>query len=47
MADIIADGTNAKTTQLLSANLGVFQITAQNSDSEYSYGGTFDTSSKK
>ena len=45
-ADIIADGTNAKTTQLLSANLGVFQITAQNSDSEYSYGGTFDTSSK-
>ena len=42
----IADGTNAKTTQLLSANLGVFQITAQNSDSEYSYGGTFDTSSK-
>ena len=45
-ADIIANGTNARTTRLLSANLGVFQITAQNSDSEYSYGGAFDTSSR-
>lgn len=45
-AEIIADGTNADTTHLLSANLGVFQITAQNSNSEYSYGGAFDTSSR-
>ncbi len=45
-ADIIANGTKANTTRLLSANLGVFQITAQNSDSEYSYGGAFDTSSR-
>lgn len=45
-ADIIVNGTNAHTTRLLSANLGVFQITAQNSDSEYSYGGAFDTSSR-
>ena len=45
-ADIVASGTGAKTTRLLSANLGVFQITAQNSDSEYSYGGAFDTGSK-
>lgn len=45
-AEIIADGTNADTTRLLSANLGVFQITAQNSNSEYSYGGAFDTSSR-
>jgi len=44
--DIIADGTNANVTRLLSANLGVFQITAQNSNSEYSYGGAFDTSSR-
>lgn len=45
-ADIIADGTDAETTHLLSASLGVFQITAQNSDSEYSYGGAFDTRSR-
>lgn len=44
--DIIADGTGASTSRLLSANLGVFQITAQNSNSEYSYGGAFDTSSR-
>ena len=45
--DIIADGTNADTNRLLTANLGVFQITAQNSASEeYSYGGTFNTSSR-
>lgn len=45
-AEIIASGTNSDTARLLSANLGVFQITAQNSDSEYSYGGAFDTSSR-
>lgn len=45
-AEIIADGTKSHTTKLLSANLGVFQITAQNSNSEYSYGGAFDTSSR-
>ena len=31
----------------MNANLGVFQITAQNSNTEYSYGGYFDTSSRK
>lgn len=45
-AEIIANGTNAATKHLLSANLGVFQITPQNSDPEYSYGGSFDTSSR-
>lgn len=46
-AEIIAQGTNSGTGSLLSANLGVFQITAKNSDSEeYSYGGTFNTSSR-
>ena len=46
-ADIVASGTGAKTTRLLSANLGVFQITAQNTNSDYSYGGAFDTSSRQ
>jgi len=46
-AEIIADGTGADTKRLLTANLGVFQITALNSsDEEYSYGGTFNTSSR-
>ena len=45
-AEIIADGTKSHTTKLLSANLGVFQIIAQNSNSEYSYGGAFDTRSR-
>ena len=44
--DIMAEGTGGKAGKLLNANLGVFQITAQNSDSEYSYGGSFDTSSR-
>lgn len=45
--DLIAAGTNSSIGSLTSANLGVFQITAQNSASEeYSYGGTFNTSSR-
>jgi len=45
--DIITAGTGAQTGELLTANLGVFQITAQNSaEDAYSYGGTFNTSSK-
>ena len=44
--DLMAQGTGAVTGELLSANLGVFQITAQNSNTEYSYGGYFDTSSR-
>lgn len=46
-ADIIAAGTGSKTDKLLSASLGVFQITARNSSSEaYSYDGVLDTSSR-
>lgn len=48
--DIMASNSNGTVGNLLNANLGVFQITAQNSDSEedeYSYGGTFNTSSKE
>lgn len=44
--DIMAEGTGAELGALLNANLGVFQITAQNSNSDYSYGGAFDTSSR-
>lgn len=45
--DIIAENSNSQTGKLLNANLGVFQITAQNSsDEEYSYSGTFNTTSK-
>ena len=45
--DIMAEGTGGKTGKLLTANLGVFQITAQNTNSDYSYGGSFDTSSRQ
>ena len=44
--DLMAEGTGATIDELLNANLGVFQITAQNSNTEYSYGGYFDTSSR-
>ena len=45
--DIITENAESKKGELLNANLGVFQITAQNSDAEeYSYGGTFNTSSR-
>ena len=44
--DLMAQGSGATVGQLLNANLGVFQITAQNSNTEYSYGGYFDTSSR-
>lgn len=45
--DIMAEGTGCHVGKLLSANLGVFQITAQNSGSgEYSYDGAFDTYSR-
>ena len=45
--DIITAGTGGSAGKLLNANLGVFQITAQNSSSEeYSYGGNFNTSAR-
>ena len=46
--DIVAEGTGCNPGKLISANLGVFQITARNSSSEdYSYGGTFNTYSRE
>ncbi len=45
--DLMAEGTGSAAGKLLDSNLGVFQITAQNSSSEsYSYGGAFNTSSR-
>lgn len=45
--DIIAEGAGSAPGRLLSAGLGVFQVTARNSSSEsYSYDGVLDTSSR-
>ena len=45
--DIMASGTGARLDRLLTASLGVFQITATNSGSgEYTYDGAFDTRSR-
>ena len=46
-AQQIVDNAGGKIKDLQSASLGVFQITAQNSNEEYSYGGTFNTWSKE
>jgi hypothetical protein len=45
--DIMAKASDAKLGKLTNSNLGVFQITAQNSGtSDYSYDGSFDTRSR-
>ncbi|HXR83219.1 MAG TPA: SIMPL domain-containing protein [Hanamia sp.] len=46
-AEIIAKNAGSSLGKLKNANLGVFQITGKNSDEDYSYGGTFNTSSKE
>lgn len=47
-AETIAKSAGARLGGLQTANMGVFQITAPNSsDEEYSWGGTFNTTSKK
>lgn len=46
-ATLIAKNSKSKLSDLISANLGVFQITALNSsEEEFSYGGTYNTWSK-
>jgi hypothetical protein len=45
-AEIIAKESGAQISKLRSASLGVFQITPQHSQTDYSYGGYFDTASK-
>ncbi|WP_297338236.1 SIMPL domain-containing protein [Algoriphagus sp.] len=45
-AERIAQNSNANLGNLISANMGVFQITGQNSGEDYSWGGVFNTSAK-
>ena len=45
-AEIIAKNTNGTITGVSKATMGVFQITGQNSNEDYSYGGAFNTTSK-
>lgn len=46
-AEKIAEYSGGNLGQLRSAKMGVFQITGQNSKEDYSWGGTFNTSSKE
>jgi len=45
-AERIAENSKSKLGDLVTANMGVFQITGQNSGEDYSWGGAFNTSSK-
>lgn len=46
-AEKIAENSGAKLGDLIDANMGIFQITGQNSGEDYSWGGAFNTSSKE
>ncbi|MDD5571246.1 MAG: SIMPL domain-containing protein [Bacteroidales bacterium] len=46
-AEKISEKSGGNIGGLVSAQMGIFQITGQNSDEEYSWGGTFNTSSKE
>ncbi len=46
-AEKIAENAQANLGVLKQADMGIFQITAQNSSEEYSWGGTLNTSSKE
>ncbi len=45
-AETIAKNSNSSLGQIKKATMGVFQITGQNSNEDYSYGGVFNTTSK-
>ena len=45
-AEKIAENAGGKLGDLISARMGVFQITGQNSGEDYSWGGAYNTSSK-
>ena len=45
-AETIAGNSGSTLGKLLKADMGVFQITAPNSNEDFSYGGAFNTSSK-
>ena len=46
-AEMIAQNSGGKLGSLISAKMGIFQITGQNSNEDYSWGGTFNTTSKE
>lgn len=46
-AEKISEHSRGKLGDLISAKMGIFQITGQNSKEDYSWGGTFNTSSKE
>lgn len=46
-AEKIAANSGSNLSDLVSAKMGIFQITGQNSSEAYSWGGTFNTSSKE
>jgi hypothetical protein len=45
-AETIAKNSGSDLGKIKKATMGVFQITGQNSNEDYSYGGAFNTSSK-
>lgn len=45
-AERIAENSNSELGDLIIANMGIFQITGQNSGEDYSWGGTLNTSAK-
>jgi len=46
-AKTIAENGEADLGRMMNCSMGVFQIVAQNSSEDYSWGGSFNTSSKK
>ena len=46
-AEKIAENSGGSLDDLISAKMGIFQITGQNSNEDYSWGGTYNTSSKE
>lgn len=46
-AEKISEMSGARIGKLKNAQMGIFQITGEHSDEEYSWGGTFNTSSKE
>jgi uncharacterized protein len=46
-AEMIAKNSGGKLGELISAKMGIFQITGQNSNEDYSWGGTYNTESKE
>jgi hypothetical protein len=45
-AEKIAENAGASLGEMETGDMGIFQITGQNSNEDYSWGGTFNTSSR-